>query len=54
MIGLVGQLLMAAFFALLIILGDKSDMFNAVAQHAVPFCTDILSLGSSMCLFVTR
>lgn len=54
MLGLLGQSLMAGYFGCALFAGISAPMLSVMVQYAVPYFVDSLSLGSSVCLLLTR
>lgn len=54
MLGLCAQGLLASFYVITLIATSLVTPFIASASQIGPYAIDLLSLGSSVCLFITR
>lgn len=54
MLGLCAQSLLASFYVITLIATSLVTPFIASASQIGPYAIDLLSLGSSVCLFITR
>lgn len=54
MTGLVGQSLIAAYFAVILALGPTALGFRSIAQYAIPYVVDVHSLSGSIFIMIAR